>query len=98
MVSGRVTQCLQVTDAFMLLSADSRLTRTESADDTWGSSFADVVLAANVLHATQSVHTSLQHALSLLRPGGVLVLLEVLAMRRMLFCLWMLPSLCKLYT
>jgi SAM-dependent methyltransferase len=37
----------------------------------------DVVIAANVLHATRDIATTLQHVKQLLRPGGVLVLNEV---------------------
>ncbi|MBV9655043.1 MAG: SDR family oxidoreductase [Acetobacteraceae bacterium] len=36
----------------------------------------DVILAANVLHATRSIRATLQNVGSLLRPGGALVLLE----------------------
>jgi NAD(P)-dependent dehydrogenase (short-subunit alcohol dehydrogenase family) len=36
----------------------------------------DLVVAANVLHATRDVRASLSHAVSLLAPGGSLVLLE----------------------
>jgi NADP-dependent 3-hydroxy acid dehydrogenase YdfG/acyl carrier protein len=36
----------------------------------------DVIVAANVLHATQAVRESLQHVKQLLAPGGLLVLLE----------------------
>lgn len=36
----------------------------------------DVVVAANVLHATQDLKQTLQHVRKLLAPGGVLVLLE----------------------
>ncbi|NUS89103.1 MAG: methyltransferase [Streptomyces sp.] len=36
----------------------------------------DVVLACNVLHATRRIDDSLAHARQLLRPGGVLILLE----------------------
>ncbi|MFJ2773107.1 beta-ketoacyl synthase N-terminal-like domain-containing protein [Streptomyces sp. NPDC087300] len=36
----------------------------------------DVVLACNVLHATRNIDDTLAHARQLLRPGGVLILLE----------------------
>lgn len=36
----------------------------------------DIVIAANVLHATTSISQTLQHVNELLTPGGVLVLLE----------------------
>ncbi|WP_330478637.1 phosphopantetheine-binding protein [Streptomyces platensis] len=36
----------------------------------------DVVLACNVLHATRRIDDTLAHARQLLRPGGVLILLE----------------------
>ena len=36
----------------------------------------DLVIAANVLHATQDLRTSLKHIQSLLAPGGKLVILE----------------------
>jgi len=44
----------------------------------------DVVIAANVLHATTDLGQTLSHARSLLAPGGVLVLLETTARRRWL--------------
>ena len=37
----------------------------------------DLVVAANVLHATPDVRRSLRHAKSLLRPGGLLLLNEI---------------------
>ncbi|MCF3120382.1 methyltransferase [Streptomyces arenae] len=36
----------------------------------------DLVLACNVLHATRNIDATLAHARQLLRPGGVLILLE----------------------
>ncbi len=36
----------------------------------------DVVVAANVLHATKNLHETVKNVLSLLKPGGVLVLYE----------------------
>lgn len=37
----------------------------------------DVVLAANVLHATTDIHRTLSHVRKLLRPGGKMILLEL---------------------
>ncbi|KAH9876419.1 hypothetical protein J1614_003550 [Plenodomus biglobosus] len=37
----------------------------------------DVIVAANVLHATSDMHRTMTHARKLLRPGGKLVLLEM---------------------
>ena len=37
----------------------------------------DVVVAANVLHATRRVHRTLRHVKALLRPGGVLLVNEL---------------------
>lgn len=37
----------------------------------------DIVIAANVIHATRDIAESLRHARQLLRPGGILVLLEL---------------------
>ena len=42
----------------------------------------DIVVAANVLHATEDLSKSLQHAQSLLAPGGELLLLEGVAPER----------------
>lgn len=36
----------------------------------------DVIVAANVLHATKNLHTTIDNVLALLKPGGVLVLYE----------------------
>ena len=44
----------------------------------------DIVLAANVLHATTDLRTTLKHVRQLLAPGGLLVLLETTAPRRWL--------------
>lgn len=38
----------------------------------------DVIVASNVLHATRSMKKTLEHTRKLLRPGGYLVLLEVI--------------------
>lgn len=37
----------------------------------------DIVIAANVLHATRKLTETMQHVRSLLRPGGYLVMMEV---------------------
>jgi acyl transferase domain-containing protein/acyl carrier protein len=41
----------------------------------------DIVVAANVLHATADLSRTLQHVQSLLAPGGVLLLVETVARR-----------------
>lgn len=38
----------------------------------------DVVVASNVLHATESLKSALQHTRKLLRPGGYLVMVEII--------------------
>ncbi|MDM0053046.1 type I polyketide synthase [Variovorax sp. J22R115] len=57
-------------------------------DDPAGQGFAsdhfDVVIAANVLHATPRLERSLRHLRQLLAPGGLLVLLEGTAPLRLL--------------
>jgi SAM-dependent methyltransferase len=47
------------------------------ATEPYGRAFCDVIVAANVIHAGADVVTVLQRLKDLLRPGGVLVLLEV---------------------
>ncbi|MEB3168278.1 MAG: KR domain-containing protein [Synechococcaceae cyanobacterium] len=42
----------------------------------------DLIVAANVLHATRSIDDALSHVASLLAPGGVLLLLEVTSRQR----------------
>lgn len=42
----------------------------------------DIVLAANVLHATRDLRLALRHVMELLRPGGLLVLLEITGPQR----------------
>ncbi|RYP74561.1 hypothetical protein DL769_003988 [Monosporascus sp. CRB-8-3] len=37
----------------------------------------DVIIAANVLHATQNMHVTMSHVRKLLKPGGKLVLMEI---------------------
>lgn len=38
----------------------------------------DVIVASNVLHATDSLKTALEHTRKLLRPGGYLVMVEII--------------------
>ncbi|AOY80184.1 type I polyketide synthase [Moorena producens JHB] len=42
----------------------------------------DVIVAANVIHATSSLRKTLQHVRQLLKPGGMFVLLEITTPRR----------------
>jgi len=42
----------------------------------------DIVIAANVLHATPELRTTVRHVAELLAPGGLLVLFEVLVRQR----------------
>jgi acyl transferase domain-containing protein/protein-L-isoaspartate O-methyltransferase len=44
----------------------------------------DIIIAANVLHATKDLGETLQHVHSLLTPGGILVLMEGTARQRWL--------------
>jgi len=44
----------------------------------------DVIIAVNVLHATEDLHRTLRHTRRLLAPGGLLILLELTAPRRWL--------------
>ena len=55
---------------------------TDPAAQGFVAGAADMVLAANVLHATRDIRQSLEHARSLLAPGGVLVLVESSSPRR----------------
>jgi acyl transferase domain-containing protein/predicted O-methyltransferase YrrM len=48
----------------------------EQAPDVQGFGEYDIVVAANVLHATKDLAETVQHIHSLLAPGGLLVLLE----------------------
>lgn len=50
----------------------------------FGSHQYDIIVAANVLHATKNLRESLKHILQLLAPGGLLVLMEGTARQRCL--------------
>lgn len=39
--------------------------------------FYDIIIAANVLHATRNLTETMQHARSLLKPGGFLIMMEI---------------------
>jgi len=54
----------------------------------------DIVIAANVLHATSNITTSLKNARSLLKPGGFLLLVETTGIQilRPLFFMGGLPG------
>lgn len=54
----------------------------------------DVVVASNVLHATAHIADTLQHARSLLKPGGFLLLVEITGteIMRTTFCVGGLPG------
>ncbi|KAJ9296558.1 hypothetical protein DTO271G3_5256 [Paecilomyces variotii] len=54
----------------------------------------DVVVASNVLHATGSMQVTLEHARSLLKPGGFLLLVEItgIEIMRIGFCMGGLPG------
>lgn len=54
----------------------------------------DVVVASNVLHATAQLTKTLQHARSLLKPGGFLLLIEITGIEiiRTTFCVGGLPG------
>jgi len=53
-------------------------TEKEPQTQGFGLHYFDVVIAANVLHATANLKESLAHTRAMLRPGGLLILLEVL--------------------
>ena len=52
------------------------------ADQGFQSQQFDIVIAANVLHATADLRKTLQHVRKLLRPDGTLLLLEITSRER----------------
>ncbi|PYH71698.1 putative polyketide synthase [Aspergillus vadensis CBS 113365] len=53
------------------------ITKDPAAQDFKPQSY-DVVIASNVLHATESLKNALEHTRKLLRPGGYLVMVEII--------------------
>ena len=51
---------------------------TDPTSQGFQGGFYDIVIAANVLHATRNLHETLTHCRELLAPGGVLIALESL--------------------
>ncbi|MFD6226127.1 beta-ketoacyl synthase N-terminal-like domain-containing protein [Streptomyces sp. NPDC060232] len=54
------------------------------ADQGFDPGSVDVVVASNVLHATRSIHRTLTHAKSVMRPGGMIALFEVTRLHELL--------------
>lgn len=54
----------------------------DPAEQGMGAERFDIVVAANVLHATRDLRRTVAHARSLLAPGGLLILLEGIARYR----------------
>ncbi|KAH7139912.1 polyketide synthase [Dactylonectria estremocensis] len=75
--------------AFKILDVEKDPTTQGFAEGSY-----DVIIAANVLHATRSLETTLRNVRSLLKPGGFLVLMEVTGMQsvRVTFILGGLPG------
>ena len=74
----------QARERFGAEHADFRTALLDISRDPADQGFAggfDVVLAANVLHATPEIHETLRHAAALLAPGGTLVVNEMTAAR-----------------
>ena len=61
---------------YAMLNIEKPPAEQEFNEGTW-----DIVLAANVFHATIDLRTTLKHVRQLLAPGGLLVLLETTAPR-----------------
>lgn len=51
---------------------------TDPTSQGFQGGYYDIVIAANVLHATRNLHETLSHCRELLAPGGVLIALESL--------------------
>jgi acyl transferase domain-containing protein len=60
----------------------------DPADQGLETGGADLVLALDVIHATADLRVSLDHVARLLRPGGLLLLAELVVARRWVNAIW----------
>ena len=70
------TQAAERFHAFPFLRYGILNIENKPSEQGYGQHEFDVVVAANVLHATKNLHETIDHVLALLKPGGVLVLYE----------------------
>jgi len=76
------TQAATAFAAFPFMTFHTLDIEQEPTAQGFASARYDLILAANVLHATRDLRQSLSHILNLLAPGGQLLLLESTARRR----------------
>lgn len=70
------TQAAERFQAFPFLRYGILNIENSAQTQGYGAHEFDVIVAANVLHATKNLHTTIDNVLALLKPGGVLVLYE----------------------
>ncbi len=70
------TQAAERFRAFPFLRYGILNIENAAQEQSYGQHEFDVVVAANVLHATKNLHTTMDNVLALLKPGGALVLYE----------------------
>ncbi len=70
------TQAAERFQAFPFLRYGILNIENKPHEQGYGQHEFDVVVAANVLHATKNLHETVDHVLALLKPGGALVLYE----------------------
>ncbi len=70
------TQAAERFHAFPFLRYGILNIENPAHEQGYGQHEFEVVIAANVLHATKNLHTTIENVLALLKPGGVLVLYE----------------------
>jgi len=70
------TQAAERFRAFPFLRYGILNIENKPREQGYGEHQSDVVVAANVLHATKNLHETIENVLALLKPGGVLVLYE----------------------